>query len=265
METQSSEQTSETRVGGGSAAEAIGDVWDRFDMVIALVYTGYQYRYRSLRDELGRVGLLDRVTFLWSYPSPFDSRFANSIRLSGTIRSPSQFNEAMSHYRAMKTALELGRSSVLVLEDDVRFMSDLKSLASAVRELPDDYDVAKFEWFKRGDSDPISRSGTWTRFEGGYAAAGGAAMAYTSRALEWKTSAMERAALPDDFHGKLFINDQYETGKNFEKAGLTAYLATPLLAIQAPEYIRSSMYSVGKHNGLLAGKPTSSYGPQAHE
>lgn len=235
-------------------------IWDRFDMVIVLAFTGYQDRIPPLMAELRRVGLADRAELFWSFPSPFDTRFANSIRLSGTIHSLPQFNEAMAHYRALKTALELGKSSVLVLEDDVRFLRDVAGIEAALQQLPGDCDVAKLEWFRRTDLPEIVPSGgMWTPIKRGLGAAGGAATAYTHRALEWKTTMIERPARYDDFHGELWIPDQYDTGHHFANAGLHAYVSTPMLAIQEPKYTRTSCYQDNKHNGLLSGGSVDSY------
>lgn len=220
-------------------------MWDRFDMIIALSYTGYKDRQPVLQAEFERVGLSGRVELFWNYPSPFDMRFANSIRLHQTIGKPSHFNEVMGHYRAMKTAFELGVQHVLILEDDVRFVSDLDLLSRSLASIPDDYDVAKLEWFCKGDPAKVSGSGGWAPLRG-FDTRGGAAIAYSRAGLQWKTTAMERPARYDDFHGMLFVNDVYETSSNLSR--LHAYVATPLVAIQDPAYYKTSNYGIFTQN-----------------
>lgn len=250
---------SDQGLGKGKAMSSVdySKIWDRFDMVIVLAYTGYQDRIPPLRAELERVGLAGRAELFWSFPSPFDTRFANSIRLHGTIRKPSQFNEVMNHYRAMKTALELGKEHVLILEDDVRFVRDMGLLAAHVGGLPEDYDVAKFEWFCKGDPKNVKRGDAWAPLSG-FDTTGGAAVAYSARGLKWKTEAMERPARYDDFHGMLYVNDVYDTSGNLSRH--RAYVATPLLAIQEPKYYRTSNYGIYSGNPYGGFLHTGSYG-----
>ena len=54
----------------------------------------------------------------------------------------------MGHYRAIKTAYELGCAHSLIMEDDIRFLKDLRQVEDIVSDLPDNYDVALFDVFK---------------------------------------------------------------------------------------------------------------------
>lgn len=230
-------------------------VWDRFDMVAVLSYTEYRDRQPALWAELERLGLKDRAEWFWNFPSPFTERFANSLRISDSIGSIGAFSCAMGHYRIIKTARALGRSQLLVLEDDVRFVKDAKLLERAVRELPDNYDVAKFEWFIRnGNFSPVSDV-SWLDPRGSFSTYGGAATAYSSRGMEWKTNAMEKAARYTELHSQLWTADSYETERNMR--GLNLYVSCPCVAVQSESGLRSGSV----HRGSWSAR----YGRQSPE
>lgn len=63
-------------------------------------------------------------------------------RACGVLCTDSIIGCALSHYFIWKRVLEEGLDSVLVLEDDVFFVDDYKTIfANAMRQLPDDWDV----------------------------------------------------------------------------------------------------------------------------
>ena len=234
-------------------------VWDRFDMVAVLSYTGYQDRQPALWAELERVGLKDRVEWFWNFPSPFTERFANSIRLSGTIKDCAAFNSTMGYYRVLKTAVELGKAHVLVLEDDVRFLKDPVALAGAVASLPADYDLAKFDWtarVARGQTEIPTIEGPWAPLRGFDTRCTGAA-AYSLKGARWQTEFMERPARFDDLHSQLYSHDVYHTSHNV--ARLHAYVACPLAAVQADGF--DAVFGVPRSwYTHLAGDSLDSYG-----
>lgn len=213
-------------------------VWDRFDMVAVLAYTGYRDRREGLSAELKRIGLVDRAEWFWDFDNPFMTRLANSLRVDGSIPTVGMFRCVMNHYRALKTAVDLGRAHVLVLEDDARFLLDEEALMNAVLSIPQDYDVAKFEWFPRGplgsaeppapENLPQSPVGWVPSVD--FSTRGGAAVAYSLAGARWKTELMERCADYMDLHSRLYGNDEYDTPRNM--TGLVGYVARPCVAIQ---------------------------------
>ena len=234
---------------------SLSHMWDRFDRVIVLAFTGYRDRIPPLMAELERVGLGDRAELFWNFPSPFDAKFMSAVPRSSTVRKPSHFNEVMGHYRALKTGFGLGDNHVLVLEDDVRFIRNLPVLAEQLRLLPDDYDVAKLEWFCHKGGPAAGDKPYWAQISG-FDTAGGAAVAYSRKGMQWKITEMERAA----DGGMLFVNDRYDTQSGL--AGLRAYVAMPLLAVQDPAYHATSNYTVprGSYHNFLASGEFDAYG-----
>jgi hypothetical protein len=90
--------------------------------------------------ELARVGV-DGVRKWYGFPNPFDRLLLNAMPHTSMMDDNiGYFNCSVSHYRAIKTALELGERNILVCEDDVRFRKDIRSLADVVDSAPE-YDV----------------------------------------------------------------------------------------------------------------------------
>lgn len=207
-------------------------MWDMFDAVAVLCSTDYQHRIPSLREELSRVGLLDRVEWFWDFDNPFMVRLANNLRLSGDIRNMGGFRLTMNHYRAVKTFSELGYKHVLVLEDDVRFLRDTDALASVLRSMPADYDMAKLEWTAhptRGARSVPDINGPWCPLSGfdTYCAA---AIAYSDKGMKWRAGKIEEAADYANIFAELHMVDVYDNSPSV--AGLRAYVAAPLAAVQ---------------------------------
>src|SRR5574344_1761512 len=116
----------------GEAPAAAGGPWSRFALRAACVYTGNRARCESLHKELDRVGL--DVQDFWAFPNPYDqvlmAAVPNACRAMRTVRS--FFNSTMNHYRIVKTARALGYESILIVEDDARFLKDLRRVEEIV-------------------------------------------------------------------------------------------------------------------------------------
>ena len=129
--------------------ENSGNCWDRFEHKTLLTFTGYRERAVRILSELDRVGM-SSVNVQWQFPSPFDGAILRHIKhevgrgLDNDIRFMSC---TMGHYRAIKTAFHLGCKSVMVMEDDIRFLKDLDKISAAVHSVPDNYDIAMFDLF----------------------------------------------------------------------------------------------------------------------
>ena len=123
---------------------------DLFDMTISLCFTGNADRVPPLDRELDRVGLPVDLR-IWNVPSPHELRIVEALPLKKRwmLQSAGFRNSGFGHYRAVKTAHELGAERCLVVEDDVRFLKDLDALAGTVRTAPG-ADVLLFDLLKRG-------------------------------------------------------------------------------------------------------------------
>ena len=130
-------------------------------------FTGTPERAERAEAELKRVGVDDVVKW-WSFPNPFNDILLKSMPHNKMFdKNIAFFNCSRMHYRVIKTNYELGRGSVLVCEDDVRFRKKLKNLKNIILDAPD-FDVLLLDLIpprKRPDSPlhPICEG--WARFE----------------------------------------------------------------------------------------------------
>ena len=119
--------------------------WDRFASKTIIYFTGHKdTRVPHMEAELKRVGLRD-ASRQWQFPSPLNKPFMKSLKHVPMLEHGGWFNCSMGHYRAIATAYHLGCDSVLVMEDDIRFLNDTAKIAEVVNTLPSDYDIALFE------------------------------------------------------------------------------------------------------------------------
>lgn len=116
------------------------------DMAYLLCFTGYKDRAAPVMEDIRRIGIAPEQ--IWQFPTPFDKYFSDSVPHIGHFdRHPGWANNWFGHYRAMKTAYELGAASVLIMEDDCRFMLDRAKVDEIAADLPVDFDLALFDHF----------------------------------------------------------------------------------------------------------------------
>lgn len=120
------------------------DCWDRFDRKTLLAFTEYKDRYPLMMKELDRVGMRD-VNVQWQFPSPFNDMLLETVRHEPWMNAGYMSN-AMGHYMAISTAYYLGCKNVLIMEDDIRFLKDIRQVGEFVEALPEDFDVAKLDY-----------------------------------------------------------------------------------------------------------------------
>ena len=121
-------------------------MWDMFDMKIALYYTGYKdERFARMDSELARVGLSDAHR-IYQYPSSLCNKIRSDIITSPSMRSNYGYmNTTLGHYNAISTAYHLGCKSVLIIEDDMRFLKDLSEIEVILDSMPEDYCIAMLD------------------------------------------------------------------------------------------------------------------------
>ena len=213
----------------------VSSMWDRFGYVGVVCFTGYKDRIPALRSELERVGLLDMAVFHWDFPNMFKDRLAERLPLLTHDRKRS-FPIGYNNYRVVKTAYHLGCGSVLVLEDDARFLKDVASIGSALEMLPQDYDLAMLDknweggrkdherWMRQPDSMKASKA--WIRFDSMFSTG---CYAMSRRGMERWMAAYERGA--NNTRNGMMNGDEY-----FSRVQLGAdahlYAAVPSLAVQ---------------------------------
>lgn len=115
------------------------DCWSRFGMRVLLTCPRYAERRPGALSELERVGL---------DPVELENPYIGGWR-----------GLEFAHRAAWTRFLESGANTLLVVEDDARFVMDLRLLQATVDALPRAFDEARFCWGgARGDARKARRS-----------------------------------------------------------------------------------------------------------
>lgn len=209
-------------------------IWSMFDYIGVVCFTGYQTRVIALKKELERVGLIGRVNFHWDFPNPFEERLKASLRFQNE-RTRKAFNCGYNNYCIIKTAYELGKHNVLVLEDDVRFLKSLNNLKMMMAALPQDYDLAmldknwpSLEYMNRECILSRKKNDYWIEFDKFFSSG---CYAMSRKGMERFLATYEKKGLGTNNIEGLKSNDQYF---NRESLGhdLKLYAAQPNICCQ---------------------------------
>lgn len=210
------------------------DLWDRFDFKAQVSFTGYKERAALMDAEFRRVGL-DDVYRIWNFPCPFDKVLQDNVAHVGVMGNIGFFSSVMGHYRAIKTAYHLGADRCLVMEDDIRFLTDVGKIEEIMEDLPEDNDIALFDvlkpqkitltdFVKHVKTDRVGKY--WVKFINARSAG---CYSLSRKAMERWISGVESPA--KGLGGKMRLADQYF---NIAHVGfdLKAYHASPNIARQ---------------------------------
>lgn len=116
-----------------------------FDRIICLHYIPYEERLEPLKQELKRVGILDSPKFEWKLT--FDSPLLHNLYKNFPNKCVTQglFNCAVGHYEVWKTCEMMRYKKVLILEDDVRFLKNVKRVHEIFADTPAEYDYILYD------------------------------------------------------------------------------------------------------------------------
>ena len=137
--------------------------WDeKFDAIYCISLADNITRRDDLKKELSRVGILNsnifhwKITvknelykYIWNNPSLKANKWW--FHLTGTL------NCTLEHYAVYKECLALGYKRVLILEDDVVFLKDIKEIEKAIDNIPENYDILKFNSYFSGTEEEIQK------------------------------------------------------------------------------------------------------------
>lgn len=219
--------------------------WDRFDMKAAVLFSKKPQNADMLERECARVGL--EYTPFWGCALPYTKVIEDNVRHT-RMCSGAWFDCTLSHNRIVRTAYELGKKSVLILEDDIRFLKDRALLTKIVDSLPDDYDIALFDWVVRGkagdeECDALLAQPPvgwyWRRFTDLRSCA---CWALSRKGMEAWLRHQEKAA---HGKGKMCLCDQYYYYMAKEDPSLRMYCSFPCGAMQ------SSMTGITNHESQM--------------
>lgn len=218
--------------------------WDIFEGKFLLCCTKYKARHDEVVKELSRVGICDYITQWDVTDTPIKRILHRSITTGKLLSKIGHFSCCLSHYKAIKTAYELGCKSVLILEDDIRFRKDLSNIEEAIGLLPKDFDYAQFE-IRKPQKMPTPEfvsmhtrnvvNKRWMRYQD---LRGGGCYALSRRGMEKMIQAIESDIV--DSSVALKINDSYVA----RLSGINKYFCFPPIAVQAIS---------GEHNSPMMG------------
>ena len=123
-----------------------------FDHIYCLHYLPYRDRLPVLREEFERVGIDESASyFSWKYVFPSDTLDCmyddKGLNIDAALRSVTRKyikKVSLYHYEIIKEAYALGYKKILILEDDVRFHSNLDYIKQLIDNMPDS-DVILFD------------------------------------------------------------------------------------------------------------------------
>jgi glycosyl transferase family 25 len=120
-------------------------MFEKFERIYVVNLLDRTDRRKETEIELSKVGA-------------FGAEFFPAIRPTdaGKFRSIGEYGCFLSHLTLLKECI--GRKSVLVMEDDVRFSTDFAARSKVADELPDDWDI-----FYAGHFQPRGLERVWTR------------------------------------------------------------------------------------------------------
>ena len=215
-----------------------------FEGKFLICCTKYKKRHDEVVKELNRVGIRDYVTQWDVSDSPIKKILHRSITTGKLLSKIGHFSCCLSHYKAIKTAHELGYKTVLILEDDIRFRKDLDNISEAIELLPQDFDYAQFE-IRKPQKMPTSEfvsmhtrnivNKRWMRYQD---LRGGGCYALSRRGMEKMIQSIEAAIVDNSV--PLRINDSYVA----KISGINKYFCFPPVAVQAIS---------GEHNSPMIG------------
>lgn len=126
-----------------------------FDEVYCLHLAENTEKYNLMMSEYEKVGIKDQVKIWWTVKRKISTQIGNSIdtlhstfydKLKQTNKNiyGAVFNCALEHYTIVKQAYLRGVDTILVLEDDIKFIDNISAVEKAFTQLPSQWDVLKF-------------------------------------------------------------------------------------------------------------------------
>lgn len=111
-------------------------------------------RHIHMEKELTKIGKPYKgndsfLTYHYTTTFPYNDIIADAITKSGKGRfsKPNEFDCTRSHYNMVKTAYDLGYDSILIIEDDIKFLNNIDIFKKYLKTIPNDWDFIQFGGF----------------------------------------------------------------------------------------------------------------------
>ena len=126
-----------------------------FDRIYILHYLPQKNKLQRLTKELERVGILKSGIAEWRYTtaSPYDKLIWDSQKCPEAPK-PSFVNICLEVRKCLAEAIALGYKRILLLENDICFLKDLKELEAAIADSPAGYGIVQYDKFVNNVSVP---------------------------------------------------------------------------------------------------------------
>ena len=180
--------------------------------------------------EVERVGF--KAEPFWNFPTPFTPFIQRNLANPNKFirRNAAFVNSGYGHYAILKTAYELGKMPVFIVEDDCRFLKDVQKLRTGLEKIPDDADLVLLDSSRPGTIAPPEFSRQIGAAKDGWAKVGGARSAAAYICSEKCAKALFRKIEAGATGGYVRVFDQWFDTPRLD--GCTIYCAVPNLAIQ---------------------------------
>lgn len=134
-------------------------VWNKFDKIICIHYLPYKDRQTQITNELNRVGILNLQQFEWFYtvPNSYYEDILISSRVDRNYVNFTNINYTINTLNLLNYCKINGWKNILLIEDDFKFVDDLKLINDVISNIPNEYDVINFNYKMYGEQQSIQR------------------------------------------------------------------------------------------------------------
>jgi GR25 family glycosyltransferase involved in LPS biosynthesis len=126
-----------------------------FDKIYCLHLAEDKEKLNHLNKELEKLGIKNQVEIWWTCKKPISTIIGNSINTLKTLYYEKMknykpnvyagvFNCAFEHYTIIKQSYLRGFDSILIIEDDITFIDDIKKIEEVFNSIPSNYDLIKY-------------------------------------------------------------------------------------------------------------------------
>lgn len=139
-----------------------------FQKIYCLHLANCKERYDFIQSEFKRLGIENQVQIWWTVKNPvlktvgdnletLHTKFYDDIRPNNDYVYGAVFDNTFNHYTIIKQAYLRGFESVMILEDDFRFINDISAIEKAFQIVPRDWDVLKFRYGYGYNHNPLRK------------------------------------------------------------------------------------------------------------
>jgi len=198
-----------------------------FDEIYCLHLTENVERYNLMMSEYDRIGIRDQVKIWWTVKRKISIKIGNlleSLHSSyyNIVKSEqnkniygSVFNCSFEHYTIIKQAYLRGLNTILILEDDIKFIDNIDFVKKAFTQLPEQWDVIKFHNGFNGRQEYLQKyngeDDLWNLIKTDYKAeTSTACYALNKNAMKFYIDAMDRYFTYADAIFPMFIDNDFK-------------------------------------------------------